>query len=951
MKRSLWPLLVLSLAACQQSAKKQLEPAAQPVAKLYSEVRQITFVGPRAGEGYFSADGGKLIFQSERAGDNPFYQIFVKDLVTGETERISSGEGKTTCAWLHPYANKALYASTHKDPNWKAKAKQQIESKRRGQREKYSWSYDEYYDLYEADLKTKAAKPLAPAKGYDAEGSYSPDGEWIAFASNRHAYSGQLSAEEKKRLAEDPSFFLEIYLMKADGTGLRRLTEAPGYDGGPFFSPDGKSIVWRRFTTDGKIAEVWTMKIDGSEQTQITKLGAMSWAPYFHPSGDYLIFTTNLLGYDNFELYIVDTAGSKKPVRVTDWPGFDGLPVFSPDGRNLAWSHRNEKGESQIYMAKWDDELARKLLGLPKAANRPGVGVPRISASDAREWVEYLASAEMKGRRPGSNEEREYTTTIARQFARLGLSPVQGSNALQNFTYVSGVKAGPTNRLETTIKGQVERLIFNKDWAPASSSISTEVKPAEVVFAGFGIVAPAAANQAPYDAFKDLDIKNRWVMALKDLPNEVSNERRFHLNLYARAHHKALVARQAGAAGLILINESKDPVKLHYEGSGGETGIPVVEVSASVADQWLTATGKNLQAWRKQLDGGNTGGALIPDMQVGVEVALEPERSEAINVVAKINVPNAKGTILIGAHGDHLGFGESGNSLAKGAEKGQVHHGADDNASGVAAVMELAQALAPQIRSGNLRSNYNLAFAIWSAEELGVLGSSHFVKNYKGPKLVAYLNLDMVGRLRDQLQIQGIGSANEWPSVLEPLAMRTSVPLGMQEDPYLPSDGLAFYLKGVPSVSFFTGTHLEYHSPRDRAETLNFEGIAKAAEIVAMTVKTLAGMPALTYRKVEGGQSPMGGRGFRLYLGTVPDYAQEGIKGVRISGTTKSSPAEKAGLIEGDVIVQLGGTKIENIQDYVYCLQSMKANEKTSVKVLREGRIVELEIVPALKGS
>lgn len=472
-----------------------------------------------------------------------------------------------------------------------------------------------------------------------------------------------------------------------------------------------------------------------------------------------------------------------------------------------------------------------------------------------------------------------------------------------------------------------------------------------MVFAGYGIVAPAAANQSAYDAFKDLDVKNRWVMALKDLPNAVTNERRFHLNLYARAQHKALVARQAGAAGLILISDAKDPVKLHYEGSSGETGIPVIEISGAVAEQWLLATGKGLPAWRKQLDGGEVGGAIVPDLQVGVEVALEPERSEAINVIGQINVPGAKGTILVGAHGDHLGHGESGNSLAKGAEKGQVHFGADDNASGVAAVMELAQHFAAEIKSGRMRSNYNLAFGIWSAEELGVLGSAHFVKNYKGPKLVAYLNLDMVGRLRDQLSIQGVGSASEWTAMLEPLALRTGVPLGFQEDPYLPSDALAFYLKNVPSISFFTGTHLEYHSPRDRAETLNYEGLAQAAEVIGLTVRTLAAAKPVTYRKVEGGRSPLGGRGFRLYLGTVPDYTQDGVKGVRISGTTKASPAEKAGLLEGDIIVQLGGTKIENIQDYVYCLQSMKANEKTMVKVMRQGRVVELEIIPALKGS
>ena len=318
--------------------------------------------------------------------------------------------------------------------------------------------------------------------------------------------------------------------------------------------------------------------------------------------------------------------------------------------------------------------------------------------------------------------------------------------------------------------------------------------------------------------------------------------------------------------------------------------------------------------------------------------------------MAEIKVPGATSTVMIGAHSDHLGEGQHGNSLAKESEKNQVHLGADDNASGVAAVMELAQHLSHQIRSGKLKAKTNYAFALWSAEELGILGSTHFINQYKG-NIKVYLNLDMVGRLREKLIVQGTGSSEQWNKLLEPIGLRSDVALTLQSDPYLPTDALAFYLKKIPSLSFFTGAHHEYHSPRDRPDLINYAGLLSVTKVVADVAETIGSQnPTLEYKKVEGRSSISEGRGFRLYLGTIPDYSQEGVKGVKISGTTKASPAEKAGLLEGDVIVQMGGTKIDNLQDYVYCLQSMKANEKTPVKVMRQGKLMDLEIVPALKG-
>ena len=320
----------------------------QKEADFLSNIRQLTFEGKRSGEGYFNADGSKMIFQSEREEGNPFYQIYLMDLETGDQECVSPGVGKTTCAWIHPDGKRVLFASTHTDPKSKDLQAQEYKERAESKVRRYSWDYDEHYDIWEYSLADKAMKNLTNTRGYDAEGGWSPDGKKIVFASNRAAYEGKLSKEDEERLKIDKQYFMDIYVMDSDGSNVKRLTDVPGYDGGPFFSSDGKRICWRRFTPKGDIAEVWTMNTDGSDQKQLTKLGAMSWAPYFHPSGDYLVFTTNLNGFANFELYIVDTAGTHEPVRVTTTDGFDGLPVFSPDGKKLAWtSGRTAGGASE----------------------------------------------------------------------------------------------------------------------------------------------------------------------------------------------------------------------------------------------------------------------------------------------------------------------------------------------------------------------------------------------------------------------------------------------------------------------------------------------------------------------------------------------------------------------------------------------------------------------------
>lgn len=332
--------------------------------RFLSRVRRLTVEGRRAGEGYFSPDGREIVFQSEREPGNPFFQIYLLSFETGETLRVSPGTGKTTCAFISPSDGGVLFASTHLDPRSVELQREEIEFRESGRERRYSWDYDPAMDLFAWDRDSGELTRLTEARGYDAEASYSPDGEWIAFTSMRSLFEDELT-ERERRLAEvDPSYFGEIWIMRADGSGKTRLTNAPGYDGGPFFFPDGERIVWRRFSEDGVIADIYSMRRDGSDLRRLTDFRSMSWAPYVHPSGEYLLFASNKLGFSNFEVYLVDTAGEKEPIRVTTTDGFDGLPVPTPDGRGLAWtSTRHGEGSGgQIYLADWNHEEALAAL-------------------------------------------------------------------------------------------------------------------------------------------------------------------------------------------------------------------------------------------------------------------------------------------------------------------------------------------------------------------------------------------------------------------------------------------------------------------------------------------------------------------------------------------------------------------------------------------------------------
>jgi Tol biopolymer transport system component len=965
-------LLTVSLAA---ASSELFEADPNRETELLSNVRQLIFEGHRSGEGYFSRDGSWLVFQSEREPENPFFQIYLMNLESGDTKRISPGQGRTTCGWIHPANDKALFASTHLDPGKLDKQKQEYELREAGKNRNYGWDYDEHYDIFEIDLKTNGLRNLTDTLGYDAEGSYSPDGKTIVFASNRLGYTAELTPADRRRFEADPSYLMDIYLMNADGSNLRQLTDAKGYDGGPFFNWDGSRICWRRFNEDGSKAEIYVMDADGRNQTPVTRIDAMSWAPFFHPSGDYLIFTTNIHGFSNFELYLVDVQGKSEPVRVTYTDGFDGLPAFSPDGNRLTWTtNRTSNGRAQVFIADWDHEAALRLLKLPPHASvepraegtlRSAVlagTVPEISAEDLRLHVSTLASEEMGGRLAGTRGDQLATAYVADVFKGLGLEPAgENGTFFQPFEFTAGVSPGPENHLlvkaKTTFPATIET-----DWRPLGFSRTGEFGESPVVFVGYGISAPKSAAHEAYDSFANLDVKDKWVLAFRFLPEDVDATTRQHLSRFSNLRYKAMAAREKGARGLIVASGPRSRVKeqlprMTFDASLAGSGIAALSITDDLAQQLVEASGKNLEDLQAGLDTGKpVEGFEIPGIKIRAVIDIVQEKREARNVLARLVARGgASSAVAIGAHVDHLGDGSGTNSLAREEEKGKTHYGADDNASGVAAVLEIAQHLADRQAKGQVSLKQDILFAAWSGEEMGLIGSTHFTRVFGNgseraqlsPDISAYLNLDMVGRLDKNLVLQGVGSSSIWPAEIERRNAVVGLPVVTQNESYLPTDATAFYVKKVPILSAFTGAHEDYHTPRDTPDKLNYEGTRKIARLMALITQSLAESDQPPdYREMERPRDVQSG-GRRVYLGTVPDFSQgSDVVGVKLSGVQKGGPAEQAGIQAGDVIIEVGGKQIANIYDYQFALQALKIGTPVPIVVQRGEERLNLTITP-----
>jgi hypothetical protein len=392
------------------------------------------------------------------------------------------------------------------------------------------------------------------------------------------------------------------------------------------------------------------------------------------------------------------------------------------------------------------------------------------------------------------------------------------------------------------------------------------------------------------------------------------------------------------------------------------SSLPVISVTDHVVEEWLGEQDGQLKELQSKLDDGSQSmGFEIEGLQLSAQIEVQRVKGTGRNVLGRLRSGDepSEQVIAVGAHIDHLGRGASSSSLAREEESQQIHYGADDNASGIAAMLEVADYLSDQRKTGKLKLKRDLLFAAWSGEELGLLGSSHFVKSFGTsdpsadhsakrsiyPAIAAYVNMDMVGRLDKQLILQGIGSSSIWPGEIERRNAPVGLPIVLHQDSYLPTDAQSFFSHGVPVLSAFTGSHSEYHTPRDRPDTLNLEGVAQIARLIGLITRSLGMRESPPdYQEQAAPEQPTRG-GLRVYLGTIPDYGEE-VKGVLLSGASKNGPAAKAGVQAGDIIIHLAGKSIENIYDYTHAIEALKVGQPAKLVVQRGDKKVTLTIVP-----
>ncbi len=573
-----------------------------------------------------------------------------------------------------------------------------------------------------------------------------------------------------------------------------------------------------------------------------------------------------------------------------------------------------------------------------KRAENGNVNSP-ISTSELFRHIQYLASDELAGRLAGTAGAEKAAAYVAREFEKQGLTPAPGKQSrLQSFTFISGVELGADNRLSVV----AEPLELKRDFMPTSFSLTGDFQ-GPAIFAGHGISAPALK----YDDYQNIEVKDRFVFVLRYGPEGNNPHGQFHRQHALR--YKALTAREKGARGIVYVDDeeqfSKSTLsKLRYDADFADSGIAALSISLPKARELFKRAGLDLDALKKEIASTKKPVTRdLPQIQLAFHCELRKLTPTTANVVGVLegSDPVLKNeAIVIGAHYDHIGLGDLG-SLAEGSGR-QIHNGADDNASGTAGLIELARISARE--RANLKRS--LVFVAFSAEEEGLLGSKHYVSSPAFPleKTVAMINMDMIGRMKDdRVIVGGSGTSPQWKELL-PGLKPTNLDLKFQDDGYGPSDHASFYAKDIPVLFFFTGVHQDYHRPSDDTEKISLQGASKVLELVLKTAHALSQQDARpAFSKAKDSKESRGRGEFRVYLGTIPDYGEE-VEGVKLSGVRDGSPAAKGGMKGGDIIVECAGRQIKNVYDYTFVLGERKPGEVVEIVVRRGNERVRLQV-------
>ncbi len=559
--------------------------------------------------------------------------------------------------------------------------------------------------------------------------------------------------------------------------------------------------------------------------------------------------------------------------------------------------------------------------------------------------AKYLSSDRLKGRGNTTPELDEAASYIAEQFRKAGLEVLPGG-AFQPFEANVGAELGTDNNL-AVLSPSARSYRIHQHFIPLSMSGNGE-RSGELVFVGYGITAP----EYDYDDYQGIDVAGKMVVVLRHEPQETDGDSVFQGRRFTRHAglvNKAINARNHGAVAMLLVNDPLNHkgdedklVRFGRDGGPSDQGVLSVHLKRAVVEQWMSEAGKSLLELQEAIDRDLTprSSHLSPTIQVELQTDVQHRKRTLKNVAAFLpgNDPDFRDEIIIiGAHYDHLGLGEQ-NSLSP-QRMGQIHNGADDNASGTAGLLELARTFAAE--RGQLRRS--VLFLAFAGEELGLLGSSHYVEEPLFPlgRTIAMLNLDMIGRVQQsKLYIGGVGTSPGFRQMLEQENKELDFQLEFSDAGYDASDHISFNRKQVPVLFFFSGLHADYHKPSDTWEKLEPENTARLLELVSRVVRKLDSederpqFVQVRRRRRAGGIGGEGGGGYGAYFGSIPDFGQN-EKGVKFADIREGSPAAQAGLQAGDILIEFDGNELLNLYDFTYALRGKSPGDEVTVVVLR----------------
>lgn len=546
-----------------------------------------------------------------------------------------------------------------------------------------------------------------------------------------------------------------------------------------------------------------------------------------------------------------------------------------------------------------------------------------LADDDIREAIAFLADDAQEGRAPGSEADIRTQHWIANQMVAAGLEPAGDEGFFQVFEVGDGVRLRANHA--SALAGSRDDQRIEHALLPFGHDTGALPVAAKLVFVGYGI--PADDGPGDY-AGLEAKVKGTIVVALAGALDPHASPGK------TRPQSKLIAARDRGAVGFVLWDPDSE-VSWPNHGPFAELDIPAVHVGK----QGSVALRKLLRVRGEAAPKpGQTSGSAVE-----LSTPIEPVLLKTANVIGRLagSSKPARKQIIVGAHMDHLGWGTS-SSLALGAH--EVHNGADDNASGVAVLLGLADALA---KVPTEQRSHDLLFVAFGAEEMGLLGSAHLVAAMSAEdklSTLAMINFDMVGRLREHsLVVNGMGTASEWPGLVEPLAGELT--LQSVPDGWGPSDHASFYGEGMPVLHLFTGAHEDYHKPSDDLPAINVEGTAAVGELAGRIVLALLDRcDPLTFVKTDRPQQ--GASAFKVSLGTMPDYAAV-VDGLALAGVREGGPAALAGLQKDDVIKKIGTREIHGIDDYMASFAELVPGEPVEIAYERAGKLATTQLTPA----